>query len=100
MFTLEKNWASLPTEERLHKRQTELYPLMDDFFDWCQDQVVLPGSKLGWTFTYSLKYESTLRTVLEDGRLVLSNNLAERTVKSLVMGLFQSDPKNKKARML
>ncbi|MFU2163416.1 hypothetical protein ACMZ6Z_01165 [Streptococcus pluranimalium] len=47
MFTLEKNWASLPTEERLHKRQTELYPLMDDFFDWCRDQVVLPGSKLG-----------------------------------------------------
>ena len=33
-----------------------------------------------------MKYETTFRTILEDGNLVLSNNLAERSIKSLVMG--------------
>ena len=35
---------------------------------------------------YSLKYETTFRIILEVGNLVLSNNLAERAIKSLVIG--------------
>ncbi|HFU4065446.1 TPA: transposase, partial [Streptococcus suis] len=72
--------------ERLHKRQTELTPLMDEFFDWCREQAVLPASKLGTAIEYSLKYETTFRAVLSDGDLVLSNNMAERAMKTLVMG--------------
>lgn len=86
MFALEDNWVNLSNEERLHKRQTELAPLMAEFFDWCREQMVLPGSKLGEAITYSLKNEDTFKTVLKDGRLVLSNNLAERAINSLVMG--------------
>ncbi len=59
---------------------------MDEFFDWCREQSVLPGSKLGTALEYSLKYETTFRTVLSDGDLVLSNNMAERAMKTLVMG--------------
>ena len=56
-------------------------------FNWCRKQTVLQGSKLGRSIiTYALNYEETFKTVLEDGRLVLSNNLAERALKSLVMG--------------
>ncbi|HEM4433234.1 TPA: transposase [Streptococcus suis] len=80
------DWADLSSEERLHKRQTELAPLMDEFFDWCREQSVLPGSKLGTALEYSLKYETTIQTVLSDGDLVLSNNMAERAMKTLVMG--------------
>lgn len=61
-------------------------PIMDEFFDWCRENNVLPASKLGRAIEYSLKYETTVRTILEDGNLVLSNNLAERVIKSLVMG--------------
>ncbi|MGG6795986.1 UNVERIFIED_CONTAM: transposase [Streptococcus canis] len=61
-------------------------PLMTTFFDWCREQVVLSGSKLGLAIAYSLKHERTFITVLEDGHLVLSNNMAERAIKSLVMG--------------
>ena len=86
LFTLENDWADLSTEERLHKRQTELAPLMEEFFDWCRNQAVLPGSKLGTAIEYSLKYEETFRTVLLNGNLVLSNNMAERAMKTLVMG--------------
>lgn len=86
LFALESDWADLSTEERLHKRQTEVAPLMDEFFGWCRNQAVLPGSKLGTAIEYSLKYETTFRTVLSDGDLVLSNNIAERAMKTLVMG--------------
>ncbi|MDQ8837982.1 IS66 family transposase, partial [Streptococcus ruminantium] len=58
----------------------------DEFFDWCRKQAVLPGSKLGTAIEYSLNYESTFRTILSDGNLVLSNNIAERAIKVLVMG--------------
>ena len=86
LFALENDWVDLSTEERLHKRQIELAPLMGEFLDWCREQAVLSGSKLGRGVAYSLKYENTLKTVLQDGHLVLSNNLAERAIKSLVMG--------------
>ncbi len=59
---------------------------MDEFFDWCREQAVLPGSELGAAIEYSLNYEPTFRTVLSDGNLVLSNNMAERSMKILVIG--------------
>ena len=86
MFSLEASWAELSSAERLCKRKERLAPLMTTFFDWCRNQSVLPGSKLGRAITYALKYEKTFKTVLTDGSLVLSNNLAERAIKGLVMG--------------
>ncbi|WP_050277100.1 IS66 family transposase, partial [Streptococcus pneumoniae] len=86
LFSLERDWEDLSADERLQRRQEELYPLMENFFAWCRRQSVLPGSKLGRAIEYSLKYEETFKTILKDGHLVLSNNLAERAIKSLVMG--------------
>ena len=86
MFSLEASWAELSSAERLCKRKERLAPLMTTFFDWCRNQSVLPGSKLGRAITYALKYEKTFKTVLTDGSLVLSNNRAERAIKGLVMG--------------
>lgn len=86
LFRLEREWEALSAEERLDNRQAELAPLMDEFFDWCRQQAVLPGSKLGAALEYSLTYESTFRTLLSDGHLVLSNDMAERAIKALVMG--------------
>ena len=57
-----------------------------EFFDWCRENNVLSASKIGRSIEYSLKYKTTFRTILEDGNLVLSNNLAEREIKSLVIG--------------
>ena len=86
MFSLEASWTELPSDERLSKRKERLAPLMMSFFDWCRNQSVLPESKLGSAITYALKYEETFKTVLADGSLVLSNNLAERAIKALVLG--------------
>ena len=88
MFSLEASWAELPSDERSCKRKERLAPFITTFFDWCRNQSVLPGSKSGSTITYALKYKETFKTVLADGSLALSNNLAERAIKGLKNWLF------------
>lgn len=85
-LSLEGEWEALSAEERLHKRRTESAPLMDEFFNWFREQAFLPGAKLGTALAYSLKFKKVFRNVLSDGNLFLSNNLAERAIKTLVMG--------------
>ena len=48
--------------------------------------MVLSGSKLGKAIAYALNHEKTFKNVLLDGKLVLSNNQAERAIKTLVIG--------------
>ena len=48
--------------------------------------MILPGSKLGKAIAYALNHEETFKNVLLDGKLVLSNNQAERAIKTLVIG--------------
>ncbi|MCM1141718.1 MAG: IS66 family transposase [Muribaculum sp.] len=88
IFRLEREWDNLSTEERYTKRQKELKPLIDQFFDWCREMQgqALPKSKLGMAFKYSLNHEEAFKNVLLDGNLVLSNNMAERAIKSIIMG--------------
>lgn len=45
-----------------------------------------PNSNFGKAFAYSLNHETTFKHVLLNGRLALSNNLAERAIKTLVIG--------------
>lgn len=61
---------------------------MEEFFAWCRKQktTVLPNYKLGKAIAYSLNHEETFKHVLLNGCLALSNNLAERAIKTLVMG--------------
>ena len=88
MFYLERTWENLSKQERYQLRQEKLKPLMQEFFNWCEKNktTVLPGSKLGKAINYTLKHQETFEHILLDGNLELSNNKAERAVKSLVMG--------------
>lgn len=88
MFTLESSWENLSNKERYQRRQKELKPLFEEFFDWCRNNqpMVLAGSKLGKAIAYALNHEETFKNVLLDGKLVLSNNQAERAIKTLVIG--------------
>jgi len=86
MFKLEKQWRDLAPEERMVKRQSELKPLMDEFWEWLENLNVLPKTKLGRAVEYAAKQKSGITEVLKDGRLEFSNNKAERMIKELVMG--------------
>ncbi|MGZ1180447.1 IS66 family transposase, partial [Lactobacillus delbrueckii subsp. bulgaricus] len=56
MFSLERAWEDLSTEERYEKRQSELEPLLEKFSDWCSKKSisVLPSGKLGTAFQYCI----------------------------------------------
>ena len=88
MFSLERAWEDLSTEERYEKRKSELRPLLEKFSNWCSKKSisVLPSGKLGTAFQYCIKHMDKFMNVLKDGRLELSNNRAERAVKEIVMG--------------
>jgi transposase len=97
LFELERQFDALPPEERLAKRQTESKPLAEEFFAWAESLGALPKSLLGEAVHYTLSQRPYLMNVFTDGCAELSNNRAERTVKSFVIGrkawLFSVTPR-------
>lgn len=88
LFSLEKKYENLSPEIRYKKRQKDSLPLVDAYFAWAKELYpnTLPESLLGKALAYSLNQEEKLRTFLLDGRVELSNNLAERAIKPFVIG--------------
>lgn len=88
IFKKEREWQTLSVSERHQKRQSTLRRKIDKLFRLI-DQYQ-KNSRFQGEFTEGLNYAVNHReyfyTVLTDGRLELSNNLAERSIKSMVMG--------------
>lgn len=61
--------------------------ILDEFFDFCDKHqgVSLSKSLTGTAITYALNQKETLMTFLDDPKLELSNNAAERAVKPFVI---------------
>ena len=84
-------------------RQEHSSPLVDDFYAWLNYQRprVLPKSAFGLALTYCLNQWDKLKAFLQDGRLELDNNRAERSIKPFVIGrknfLFSNTPRGAKA---
>lgn len=85
-------------EERSDLRQKESKVVLDEFYTWL-DQLALktlPQSLLGKAITYAQNQKEYLSSFLKDGRIQLSNNLAEQSVKMVVIGrknwLFSNTP--------
>ena len=107
LFSLEREYAALPADENFKARRLargeRSKPVMDAFFDWATkvEKVVLPKSLLGEALRYALNQRLWLERVLLDGRLELSNNRAERSIKPFVIGrknwLFNNTPKGANA---
>ena len=98
LFQLEGSYAELTPEERHKKRQDEEKPILDALLAWANEAMgkVVPKSALGKALYYLLEQWPYLIQYLEDGRLELSNNRAERSIKPFVMGrknwLFANTP--------
>jgi len=63
---------------------------MGEFFAWAQSVngsiTATPRSSMGKALAYALNQRSQLENVLCGGRLELSNNRAERSIKPFVIG--------------
>ena len=98
LFKLEQAFAELTPEERYEKRLEQEKPVLDALLSWANETQAktAPKSALGRAIHYLLEQWPYLTRYLEDGRLELSNNRAERSMKPFVMGrknwLFANTP--------
>jgi len=74
---------------------------MDEFFAWADSLHALPKSLLGRAAYYAVSQRKYLVRYLLDGRLEISNNRAENSIRPFVMGrknwLFSNTPNGARA---
>ena len=102
LYAIERKIKNLSFENRQKERQEQSKPLLDAFFAWAKTLCsIAPKSKLGKAFYYLNEEEPYLRRYIEDGRLEIDNNRAERSIKLFVIGrknwLFANTPSGAKA---
>ncbi len=89
---------NLSYEERLSLRQEKSQEIFDDMYKFIDEITpkTLPKSLLGSAIKYALNQKEYLGSFLKDGRIQLSNNLAEQSIKPFVIGrknwLFSNTP--------
>ena len=88
LFQMEQDFAALTAEERFTKRLEQEKPVLEALLAWANalKPQTAPKSALGKALHYLLEQWPYLVRYLEDGRLELSNNRAERSIKPFVMG--------------
>jgi len=92
----ERHFARHNNADNPHKKTSK--QLADDFFEWAYQESleVVPESTYGKALNYALNQKEYLLNVFAGGRLELSNNRCERSVKPFVMGrkawLFANTP--------
>jgi transposase len=101
LFHLERQFSTLAHEERGRERERLAKPLVDEFFNWLGNLGALPKSLLGKAASYGTSQRKYLERYLLDGRLEISNNRAERSIKPFVLGrknwIFQNTPNGARA---
>lgn len=101
LFELERDFADLTPKERFEKRQTISKPLVEELFAWAETCGAAPKMLVGKAVYYAASQRKYLERYLLDGRLKISNNRAERSIKPFVIGrknfLFANTPRGAKA---
>jgi hypothetical protein len=85
LFKREEEWKDLAPRQRHERRQRVSRPMLDDFFAWAEGVFARVGSvrgPLASAFGYVLRQRDALRRYLDDGRLRIDNNAAERALRS------------------
>ncbi|UDM70628.1 IS66 family transposase [Vagococcus fluvialis] len=86
LFQIEKEIKELTDDEKYQFRIEKSQPILDEFWQWIEIFITLPGSKLGKAVNYALTLKEGLMTFMKDGRCALSNNLAERSIRPTTIG--------------
>ncbi|EPQ2364243.1 IS66-like element ISAba24 family transposase, partial [Acinetobacter baumannii] len=88
LYALESQLKTVPPDKKYDARQTLAKPLLEQFKSWLDksSESVTKESLLGAAITYSLNQWPKLMRYLDDGRLNIDNNRAERAIKPFVIG--------------
>jgi len=88
LFAIEREINGATPEERVRLRHERIRPLVIALQNWLREQRgrVSNNSETGKAIAYSLKRWTALTRFLDDGRLCMSNNAAERELRAVAMG--------------
>ena len=103
LFAIERDLLEVTPEEHYKARLERSRPVLDAFSAWLKVQAdkALPKSAFGKAVTYCRNQWDKLEAFMQDGRLEISNNRSERSIKPVIIGrknfLFCNTPLGAKA---
>lgn len=101
LFAIERTLADCSPDERYKKRLELAKPVLDEYHNWLLSFRYVGKNLFGKAVNYSLGQWKYLENYLLDGRLEISNNRTERTVKMFVIDrknfIFSNTPRGAKA---
>src|SRR6516225_6069552 len=88
IFVLERSINGLSPEARLAARRKDIAPLVNDLIDWMKRErgKLSRHNEVAKAMDYMLKRIDVFTRFLEDGRICLSNNAAERGLRGIALG--------------
>ncbi len=88
LFRVERELNGKPAAERLAVRKERTKPLVLELETWLRIQHarVSRKSEIGKAIAYALNHWQALIRFLDDGRICLSNNAAERALRGIAVG--------------
>jgi transposase len=103
LFAIERDLHDVTPAERFAGRGERSGSVLTEFRAWLDEMAreTLPKTPIGKAIRYCLNQWSKLTAFMLDGRLEISNNRAERSIKPFVIGrknwLFASSPRGAEA---
>jgi transposase len=88
IFVLERAINGLSPEERVAARRKDVAPLVNDLIEWMKRErgKLSRHNDVAKAMDYMLKRIDVFTRFLEDGRICLSNNAAERELRGIALG--------------
>ena len=88
LYGVEKKILHEPPHKKYLIRQAQSLPVLHRIKAWLDNlhPLVVPKSLLGKAVKYALEQWYAVSRYVEDGRLAIDNNIAERAIKSFVIG--------------
>ena len=88
LYSIEHKLEGKTPEEIYKTRQELAKPIFEQYISWCKKVINEYPAKtaVAKAIQYSINNEKYLANYLLDGKLVIDNNLAERMMKSFVLG--------------
>lgn len=88
IFALERSINGALPGQRLAMRQTQIKPLVEEFYNWMTaERAKLSGhAPVAKAMNYMLTRREAFTRFLDDGRICLTNNAAERSLRGIALG--------------
>ena len=88
LYAIERKLTDRPPEFKYQTRQAESLPILHEIKQWLDklSAEVLPRNVLGKAISYAIGQWDYVQRYVDDGRLAIDNNIAEREIKAFVIG--------------